>query len=67
MNEKLLPNHVRPKQKNGRKIYFCRLCRSYDVSERLAHLVIKHNASEIGVSRREFRSIIAEVFVEAVQ
>jgi len=66
MKEKLLPNHGKPRKQKG-QLYFCKLCRRYDIKERLAHLVIKHNASRDGVSRREFRSIISECFVEAVQ
>jgi len=63
MNEKLLPNHVKPKKEN-KITYFCKLCRRYDVTERLAHLVNFHKAKQQATSRSGFRELLDIIFVE---
>jgi len=44
--------------------YFCKLCRRYDVTERLAHLVNFHKAKQQATSRSGFRELLDIIFVE---
>ena len=54
---------VLPKE-NQKITYFCKLCREYEIKNRLTHLVQKHNAKSESVTRRKFQSVLEELFVE---
>ena len=55
---------MQAKSKQERKItYFCRLCRKYDITTRLAHLENYHKTSHDTVSKRSNRDIINVVFL----
>ena len=45
--------------------YFCRLCRSYGIRARKAHLQNSHNASRDTVTKRSNADLVEAIFVEA--
>lgn len=56
--------HAKPKTER-QTTYFCRLCRSYDVKLRKAHLQNYHNANRDTVTKRSNNDLIDVIFIES--
>ena len=56
--------HGKPKNER-QKTYFCRLCRSYDIKLRKAHLQNFHNANRDTVTKRSNDDLVDIIFIES--
>ena len=63
-----LENTMQARPRQERKIvYFCRLCRKYNIKTRLSHLENYHNVSHDTVSKRSNKDILNVVFLPITQ
>ena len=56
--------HAKPKNER-QSTYFCRLCRSYNIKLRKAHLQNYHNANRDTVTKRSNNDLIDVIFIES--
>ena len=57
-------SHAKPRSKR-QSTFFCRLCRSYNVKLRKAHLQNFHNANRDTVTKRSNADLIDVIFIES--
>ncbi|MFB5597600.1 MAG: hypothetical protein ACE5RJ_01090 [Nitrosopumilaceae archaeon] len=56
---------MQSKQKQQRaRMYFCRLCRQYNIKARKAHLKNMHNTNGDAMSKRVTDDILSAIFLE---
>ena len=56
--------HAKPRR-DRQVTYFCRLCRSYGIKTRKAHLQNFHNANRDTVTKRSNTDLVDVIFVES--